>query len=104
MAIGTSNLTLANFLLDCLPTEVTHHPADVAALLSSNMIEVEAAGVCFPTVHAGMKFEIVQKPFPLCGNDPGSPVDCFADVIILVGVIVQSNLLPGAISTLGVAL
>jgi hypothetical protein len=74
MAIRTTDLTFADLPLDRFPAIVAYHAADIAELLPTDMIEIKAPGVTFPTVHTRMQSEIVHEPFALCGSDPGIPL------------------------------
>lgn len=66
MAIGAANLALGDFLLERLQRERTvHHRADVADLLSADVIEFKNDDIRFTTVHARMRLQIVHDEIPV---------------------------------------
>jgi hypothetical protein len=97
MAIRTPNLALQNLPLDGRPTIVTEHPAHVADLLSSNVIEVEASQVDFTAIHTRVQAEVVADPFALGCDGPRLPLQSLADVIGLMSLIVHANQLAGTL-------
>jgi hypothetical protein len=56
VAVGAANIAFANFVQNCLlGVALADHAADTVALSPTNMIEVKATRITFPTVDARMQ-------------------------------------------------
>jgi hypothetical protein len=67
------------------------------------MVEVEAAGISFPTINARMQFQVIQDPLALFPPDARGSLACFANVVMMVSLIVHSHLLARTGPTINLA-
>src|SRR5262245_27936532 len=88
VAVRTPHVAFHDFSFNGRPPVVANHPADITQLLPANVIKIQTADIGLAAIDARMKFEVVQQPLALSGDDGSLPLASFLGIILRMRFVV----------------